>query len=301
MKKTTYLLTIVAFAFASCSKKDGTTDLPHPVDNSANLQVPSSFGKKVLFEEFTGAWCGFCPRGTYYFDQVDSAYPGKAVGVSVHVGQGEVMQDPQLVTPTGGNLLEDFFQITGVPSGTVNRGPIDDPTDWPGVMGSQVGLFAKCGFSIDASSVSGNTCSITVHTGFSANLYGDYRLNVFLIETDIHSATDASYDQHNYYSQGSPNADPSLPYYYLPSVINDFHHMNVLRHMITSVPFGDQIPQSQMVKGHDYVKSFTVDLTSFNKANCSIIAFVDKYGTDPSQHQVQNVQKVKVGSSVGWN
>ena len=35
--------------------------------------VPSSFTKKVLIEEFTGAWCQFCPDGAYILGNIINA------------------------------------------------------------------------------------------------------------------------------------------------------------------------------------------------------------------------------------
>tara|TARA_B100001250_G_scaffold394833_1_gene399148 strand:+ start:1001 stop:1207 length:207 start_codon:yes stop_codon:yes gene_type:complete len=39
-------------------------------------QVPSTFTKKVLIEELTGAWCGYCPDG--YILKVSR------IGISLH-------------------------------------------------------------------------------------------------------------------------------------------------------------------------------------------------------------------------
>ena len=77
----------------------------------------------------------------------------------------------------------------------------------------------------------------------------------------------------------------------------------MLRKLLTSIPFGDVIPVEEMVKGKHYVKTFTANLTGYDKANCYIVAFIDKYGADFTnhQHQVQNVQRVKVGQIQYWD
>src|SRR5437773_8171756 len=97
MKKIIYLLFFVALAFISCSKKDGTADLAQPEINTDPFKpVPDHFTKKVLIEELTASWCGYCPRGNHYWHYIDSVYSGKAIGVSIHVS--DVMEDYQLVT-----------------------------------------------------------------------------------------------------------------------------------------------------------------------------------------------------------
>ena len=306
MKKTLYALSVIAIAFTSCSKDDGSSDLAKPVA-SESVVVPSSFGKKVMIEELTGAWCGYCPRGTYNFDTVAKVFnkiTEKVIGVSIHVS--DVMEASQLVNSSG-NMLYQMFQPSnpGYPNGSIDRGALSDPVDWMSLMPSDVSLWAKCGFSIDATAISGSTLTLVVHTGFAADMFGDYRLNVFVVEADVHS-TDAMYDQHNYYSQSGSNPDPTSIYYNQPPLMNDFHHQNVLRKLVTSVPYGDNIPQSNMVKGKDYARTFSVNLSAASLhtssySNCYIVVFVDKYGTDLSQHQIQNVQKVKIGQSIGWN
>ncbi len=312
MKKLIYSLVIVLAVFTSCNKEDGSSDLQQPSE-TGEQPIPSSFGKKILVEEYCGAWCGYCPYGAYMLDSLSTqVYPGQLIGVAIHVSTGppgsEVMECPQLYTMTG-NALGDFFNAPGgVPAGTIDRDTVANPVFWPYQIPGKVGLFPSCGFYIDASSVSGNSMSVTVHTGFAASLFGDYRLNVFVVENDVHNAGDPEYDQNNYYSQTGSSPDPSLVYYYnLPPSINDFHHMNVLRQLLTEVPFGDKVPQDQMVKGNHYKTTYAVNLTGINKANAYVVAFLDKYSpvptTDPMhpQHQVQNVQRVKVGSVSSWN
>lgn len=292
-------MSILVVGLSSCSKKDGSVDLPHPDAPGTAMDVPSNFGRKTLIEEVTGAWCGYCPAGTFFYNQMDTIYKGKMVGVSIHVN--DIMEDAELTT-MGGNLLADMFPDPGVPRGVINRGSINNPVYWPSIVPAEVGIFPKCGFAIDATSVSGNNVTITVHTGFSGNLYGDYRLNVFIIEKDVHFPTDPAYDQHNYYSQTGTSPEPNYPVYFnSPPLIPDFHHENVLRKLVTSIPYGDNIPQSEMVKGNDYIKTFNVNLGSLTPSACYVIAFVDKYGTAPDQHQVQNVQEVQIGKFQTWN
>ena len=40
--------------------------------------------KRVLFEEATGTWCQWCPRGAVYMDSLHKVYPTTAMLVAVH-------------------------------------------------------------------------------------------------------------------------------------------------------------------------------------------------------------------------
>ena len=45
--------------------------------------------KMVLFEQHTGAWCGWCVDGTHKLEQVMEAYPDKVIPVKIHSGDGK--------------------------------------------------------------------------------------------------------------------------------------------------------------------------------------------------------------------
>ncbi len=318
MKKLLFIGIFAALAMTSCTKKDGTADLPQPEQNSDEFSpVPEYFTRKILVEELTASWCGYCPRGPHYFHKIDSTFEGKVVGVSIHVS--DAMEDISMVGSNGYNLLDSALfhnydhTDAGYPNGSVNRmAPLTDPSGMYGQVLGLVGTYAKCGLAIDASTVSGNTLTVTVHAGFATSLNSDYRLNVWLVESPVSSTTNPSYDQRNYYSQSGSHPDsayryygvtPSINYYNLPPSINGYKHENVLRKSMTSLPFGDQLAVGDMAKGNHYKKTFTISLSGYNSSNCYVVAFIDKYGTDflNNEHQVQNVQKVKVGSKKSWD
>lgn len=69
------------------------------------------FPKKVLVEEITGMWCGNCPQGTLAFEYLESAFPGQIIPVAIH--NNDVYAYP---------AYESFIQLSGYPSGKVNRG-----------------------------------------------------------------------------------------------------------------------------------------------------------------------------------
>ena len=48
-------------------------------------EVPSVFTKKVLIEEFTGAWCGYCPDGAYRLENLINSNAENIIGVSTSV------------------------------------------------------------------------------------------------------------------------------------------------------------------------------------------------------------------------
>ncbi|MEZ4906778.1 MAG: choice-of-anchor J domain-containing protein [Saprospiraceae bacterium] len=67
---------------------------------------------RVLGEEATGTWCGWCVRGHVFMEYMDETYPNSWVGVAVH------NSDPMTVTAYD-NGIGNY--IGGYPSGLINR------------------------------------------------------------------------------------------------------------------------------------------------------------------------------------
>ena len=81
--------------------------------------------KRVLCEEYTGTWCGWCPRGHYYMEKMDHDYPETYIGIATH--SGDVMTH---------EAYDKYFSkfAPGAPSGRVDRDNATvgcDPSDFP--------------------------------------------------------------------------------------------------------------------------------------------------------------------------
>jgi hypothetical protein len=253
-------------------------------------KVPSTFTKKVLIEEFTGAWCGYCPDGAHIVESIINDNNGKVVGVSLHDG------DAMEVAHT--NILENTYQNTGYPSGMVDRFSVNGSTClnrgyWESVANAQLSETAVCGLAI-ISEVNGQNATVEVHAGFNSTLNGDYRLTVYLIEDGI-TGTGYGYDQRNYY-----NTDPYSPFYNLGDPIEGYEHNHTLR-VILSESLGDAIMVSEMASGGEHIETYTVDLSPYNKNKLSIVAFVNYVGLSSTEHEVINVQKCDIDSFQDWD
>lgn len=99
-----------------------------PIDgSSAVAQVRAMENPPVrhtLMEEYTGTWCGYCPRGFAAMEYMRENYP-EFVVASYHSGSGDV-PDPMEVT-------QDFpVMVSGFPSASLNRNYTCDPYDGTG-------------------------------------------------------------------------------------------------------------------------------------------------------------------------
>jgi hypothetical protein len=78
--------------------------------------------RNVILEEFTGIHCGFCPDGHRIGKELASQYEGKVFLVNIHAGSYAKPGAGELDLRTDvGELIDDAAQVSGYPSGSVNR------------------------------------------------------------------------------------------------------------------------------------------------------------------------------------
>ena len=77
----------------SLTKKIRITKVNSQANLSENNEVEIQFftvtniaPRRVVMEEYTGIWCGYCPKGEAAMNRLDSEYAGSVVTISVHSG-----------------------------------------------------------------------------------------------------------------------------------------------------------------------------------------------------------------------
>ncbi|MEO8148762.1 MAG: T9SS type A sorting domain-containing protein [Bacteroidia bacterium] len=153
--------------------------------------------KRVVFEEATGTWCGWCPRGAVYMDSLAALHPSTAMLIAVHNG------DPMVVAAYDAGMNT---QISGYPSGLVDRKDNNvDPSTFIAEYNQRINDVGPCDVDVTATYNPANLlATITVDGHFATDLTGDYRFNAVITEDDV-TGTTTAWDQHNYYSFQSQN------------------------------------------------------------------------------------------------
>jgi hypothetical protein len=81
--------------------------------------------KKVILEEFTGIYCGFCPQGHAIANAIKANHPNDFFVINIHQGgfANPNGNDPDFRTPFGNAIVNQSYsgEGFGYPSGTVNR------------------------------------------------------------------------------------------------------------------------------------------------------------------------------------
>ncbi|WP_167343042.1 Omp28-related outer membrane protein [Nonlabens sp. SY33080] len=241
--------------------------------NNVDVEViVPSYSTKMLIEDYTGAWCGWCPRISQGIEDLTGSNPN-VIAVAIHNGDS-------MAFPLEGQMRQQFG-VNGFPTGILNR----DQT-WSSTSGSSMNLtqpnvylnrVQPVGLAIN-SSISNDLLSATVKVGFDLDESGLY-LVVYALENGIIA------NQSNY-TNNYGGVDP----------IQGFVHEHVLSKNLTDV-FGDPIPADQQVGGNEYSVTLTSNVAGVaNQNDMEIVAFV----VDASG-KVVNVQKAQVGTNVDFD
>ena len=203
------------------------------IDITANAtsNLPASFSKKAVVEDFTGTWCGWCPRVSYAASLVEEQ-TDKVFVVGVHNGD-------QMANGFG-NALENMYNITGFPTAYIDRAntwTYPEPNNVSQALNAAQGTV-DVGLAIETS-LTGSNLDITISQGFLQNMT-NVKLLVFVLEDGILA------DQSN-----------NTSYYGGANNIIDFEHNGVLRYVATDI-MGDTTTSTIGI----HEQSFSVNLSS---------------------------------------
>ena len=251
-------------------------------------ETPTSFTKKVLLEEFTGSWCGYCPSGAEILQNLMNSY--SVIGVALH------SSDDMSIAHT--SVLESFYPSSGYPSGMVDRINFDGIVGlnrgyWSYITEQQLQKSAICGLAIN-SEISGDSVNIQIRSAFDTTMtMENYNLNVYIIEDDV-QGEGYGYDQRNYY-----NDDAESSFYQLGDPIINYKHNQTLRKVLTNtygIPF-----TTSSSPGIEFIDNFKEDITNFNKNKLSVVAFITYNGAAVTNHEVLNAQKCDIDGFQDWD
>lgn len=214
--------------------------------------------KKVVLEEFTGIYCGYCPDGHQIANNIHAADPTNVFLVNIHSGgfANVAAGEPDLKTPEG-NAIDGMpgMGITGYPAGTVNRTVLTGNVmaggrgNWNGWSNTIKTQAAYCNVALQGTiDVVTRVLTVQAEVYYTANSpVATNSLNIFLLEDNVNGA------QHNY---GTPN--PYNAANYNPD--GSYNHNHVLRKALTPT-FGMTIPNATQGTTFATTVTYTIPLT----------------------------------------
>lgn len=233
----------------------------------------------VLVEDYTGTWCGWCPRVSQAIKLLKEETNQISI-VAVHVGDNmEISQS---------NTLTNTFGVNSYPHVQLNRTSKWDG-DQPNNLTTVTNLTAspkKIGIALVSSLHKksngdvGLNLKVKVQFGFP---YTDLKLVVFVLENGIIA------DQTNFTSY-FPNLDKYTASNGNP-ISKDFVHDNVLRKSLTAV-LGDNIESSSSKSGNTFEKGFIYDIPAgYDIMKMEIVAFVVNKDKQAINSRMSNIEE----------
>lgn len=269
--------------------------------------------KKILIEDYTGHTCGNCPGAANKLHELDTTYPGRVVGLAVHVGSTFASPAPGYSgTPSYaftadfrthvGEAYESVFgaDAFGLPEGMFNRKDFNATTqshlkqvpNWSSYMASIIGEPSVADLQIITNYDAGTrkVCA-AVKTQFLTALSGTYKLVVLLTQDSVKSTT----------------ADPNIGWQDVFGVKDSAYiHRHMLRDVMSwSGAWGDTIASGSITAGASNTIRFAYNIPDFyvgtgplspatqvhcHPEHCHIVAFI--YNT--ATYEVIQVEEAKV-------
>lgn len=248
----------------------------------------TAYPRRVVCEEGTGTWCGWCVRGLVMLDSIKHSHSDWAIGIAAHSG------DPMANDYVG--AISRWLGSGGMPCGTVNRTLETDPGSFISVGqqvfdNEQVLVAMKAEASLDEDT---RTVETTTSLWFAeSDGDADYRLAYAILEDGVHQPDDPYYSQRNFYSGGAsgamggyesqPDPVPASRMWY-----NDVArgYVDDIRGVAGSVPA--EINADEEIR---YGNSFTLPDGIFDDSNTSVVVML----VDQADGRIVNAVQVPLG------
>ena len=249
------------------------------VSNGQSLVDTLPQNKKVILEEFTGIYCGYCPDGHLIANNLKYLYPDDLFIINIHEGgyaNPGTSGDPDFRTPFG-SIIANNTGLVGYPAGTINR------TEFPGLQqGGSGTALSRTDWGDAAQGIM--TQSTPINIGIEA-IY-DSITNILTVNCEVYAtAQQSSFLNYLHVAviqnnvpgpqAGASNFNPS-------QIINGpwsptYNHGHMLRHFMTG-QYGEQLitpsPSSLITANFDWEIPNDINDIVVVWENLEVIAFV---------------------------
>lgn len=111
--------------------KEGVYSIGATVNKVNGLEIPTiaaedyvksvenGVKRRVVIEEWTGTWCGYCPRGIWGMEYLEENYPDDFVGIAIHSSNGSATDPMNLSSYI--NSLAELGYVSGFPGALIDR------------------------------------------------------------------------------------------------------------------------------------------------------------------------------------
>ncbi|HRO41355.1 MAG TPA: Omp28-related outer membrane protein [Flavipsychrobacter sp.] len=245
--------------------------------------------KKVIIEDYTGGWCGWCPEGTVILEGLEAQYPTQMIPIANH--NGDALQTAE------GAAVDAALNVTSYPNGSVDRKLFSGEPKTSFSRGKWTNYFNQRKAETAKVSVGFANKKLTTSTGtYEADIKVKFvsqptagvplKVQVYILEDSIPAT--GNYYQLNFSSSIQGGKDTLSPW---------FHNATLRDALGGNWGFATAIPATPVV-GTEYTQpiSFTIP-AGWVKKHIQLVAFVAYDGAVASgQKEILNSEEVKLSS-----
>lgn len=279
------------------------------VNGGENASATASVSTKVtvlpfipvhrpMLEEFTGTWCGWCPRGFWALEKLNELYGDGVVLAAYH--EGDPMAMPATPVDAG-----------GYPSATLNRNGIEDPyygnaNDGFGMKKEvEASMETVVPAAIEVKAWWANEDKTEISVKSEATFLVDktnagYKVGYLLINNGL-SGEDSSWAQHNYFpGYASSYAGTDLEVLTTwPSTVDGLVFNDVVVDITGMMGVDDSVP-ADVAFNTPYASEFSFDIASNEVIQDKDKLYVAAFIINPNG-SILNSNKVKVDGFTAVN
>lgn len=253
--------------------------------------------KKIILEDFTGAWCQFCPDGTVIMNNILAGNPN-VIGVATH--QGDDMEIPDGATQISA------IGVNSYPSGAVDLVKFEDQGEifmnrgrWTAKVAERANQIVPVSVSVSNQYYNLATRELTVEVkaDFAGELVdaadSEIRLNLWVLEDKV-TGVGRGYNQVNFY-----NTQAGHPYAGQGNPIIGFEHDHTLRAMLGGTWGEPNSVPGPVTGNYSVTKTFTYSLpVTMDETQIKLVGIAQEYGADILQRRILNADEVKLDLAV---
>lgn len=275
--------------------------------NGAVIAIEESYPHNVTMEEFTGTWCGWCPRGIVGIRQLKKDFGDRFIGISIHNNDPMEIEDYSFMQPDGYpscNLDREysgdpFFGLGYAGTGTERSYGIHDNVEY------MMGKLTEADVKLNANWANEDSTNIkataTITLAYDCDDTPPYSL-AFVLMADSLTGTSSRWAQNNDFAMTMAQGYANDPYLgYLTKLGQHVEGVKYNDVCIATAGIRNGIDGSvngafNKGEGKDY--SYTFDISSNelvqNKKNLRVAALLLNTQTG----KIVNSTEAKVGSDI---
>ena len=189
------LLSLLIIWLSACFGLTAFAETAEDTDNA-----PIVYPRTVVYEKGTATWCGYCPIGSYIFDELSKHHPEQFIGIAVH-------SNDEMTTHTYNDLRFRAYPQVHIDRNVRNASFYLDSFEEQFLTAAARPAAALVEASFERTDE--RKFELTVRTTYGKDAHNlDLRLAYVVLEDSV-----GPYFQANYYSRGGFSVDPSSGFY----------------------------------------------------------------------------------------